>query len=799
MSAIFGTDKGFDEACTENLRKNASDLTLKILALYAMVIVCNLLHHLLRPWSQPRMTSDIVIGLVAGNIGPIKKWSVTVPDALNSMIYFGMVCYMFVLGLEMDPYVLFRWPTRAAKVAYAGMLSTFILASTITPFLRFFKSPSIMRTISLSTALCGTGSPVLTRIITSQKIGKSDIGQLVIAAGMHSDFVSSLVISVCYVAYNDSSSGASESARIEKAVIQGVALFIQSVITASISPVFLKWVNNENPEGKPLKGSHLILSVAFMAVVCSCSTLSGYSPILSAFMAGIFLPREGRVSKWALGKINYFLSTIFYPIFFFWMGYESDFAGFEPGHLLTWGRLLVLLLIAIAGKITGIIISGAILGFNWPESIMIGLLLTVKGHFHIFLAVMARQTGKTTTSTSLVIILVIFFTTLHAPFVVSNIIERARKRSPTHRMALEWLDPMNELRMLLCVRGPHNVASAINFMEISRGTADPGIVVYVTDMIEMTDQIAATLVHKDTDNAKVTDRGVTDMRDQITSAVQAYANENGDGITLRRMLALSTFSLMPRDISNMAEDLLISLIVLPFHKIRRDDGTFDGGHPGFRFVNRKVLRHAPCSVGILVDRGFGLTEKIQEPYSGLNVAVIFIGGKDDREALAYAGRVARHPGVKLTVIRFLVEASTENNNSSRRARASNYRYSLAEEEQEMKLDDECFANFYEKYVAGGPVAYMEKHLANSAETFANLKSMEGQYSLIIVGRGGRVNSVLTLGMNDLEQCPELGPIGDVLSGTGTGTDFSITTSVLIIQQPSLRGELEGLDEDFSIM
>lgn len=204
-----------------------------------------------------------------------------------------------------------------------------------------------------------------------------------------------------------------------------------------------------------------------------------------------------------------------------------------------------------------------------------------------------------------------------------------------------------------------------------------------------------------------------------------------------------------------------------------------------------MLRHAPCSVGILVDRGFGLTEKISGSYVSLNIAVIFIGGKDDREALAYAGRVAWHAGVKLTVIRFLVQ--TNEDMSTRRA--SNYRYNAAEQEKEMKLDDEFFANFYEKHVAGGPVAYSEKHLANSAETFSTLKSLEGQYSLIIVGRGGRVNSVLTVGMNDLEQCPELGPIGDVLSGS----DFSISTSILIIQQPNLRGELDGLDEDFSIM
>lgn len=194
-----------------------------------------------------------------------------------------------------------------------------------------------------------------------------------------------------------------------------------------------------------------------------------------------------------------------------------------------------------------------------------------------------------------------------------------------------------------------------------------------------------------------------------------------------------------------------------------------------------------------MDRGLGSVEKISRSYVSQNVAVIFIGGKDDREALAYAGRVARHPGVKLSVIRFLVDADAEN--AARRA--GTYRISVAEQEEEMRLDDECFAYFYERHVAGGHVAYVEKHLASSSETYSTLKSFEGQYALIIVGRGGggRVNSVLTFGMNDWQQCPELGPIGDVLSGS----EFSVRTSVLIIQQHNLKGELDGLDDDFSIM
>lgn len=202
------------------------------------------------------------------------------------------------------------------------------------------------------------------------------------------------------------------------------------------------------------------------------------------------------------------------------------------------------------------------------------------------------------------------------------------------------------------------------------------------------------------------------------------------------------------------------------------------------------MKGAPCSVAILVDRGFGSINRIHRSSVSVNVAVIFVGGKDDREALAYAGRLAQHPGVKLTVLRLLVESGSENPQPS-----GHHGVNISDQEAEVGLDDECFAQFYEQHIVGGRIAYMEKHLTNSAETFSVLKSFEGMYSLVIVGREGGVNSVLTKGMNDWQQCPELGPIGDVLSGP----DFSLTVSVLVMQQHKLKGEIDGLDDDFTVM
>lgn len=196
------------------------------------------------------------------------------------------------------------------------------------------------------------------------------------------------------------------------------------------------------------------------------------------------------------------------------------------------------------------------------------------------------QMNLTTVSTSIVMVFSILFTIIYAPLIVAKIIERARKRSPTQRMALQLLHPSNELRILLCIRDYEHVASTINLMEISRGLVEPGILVFLTDMVELTDKVAASLSHDD--GITISDPEVKKMRENIDSSLLTFMND-GEGIQLKRKLALATINNMHQDVCILAEDLLVSLIILPFHKQReRVDGKLNNGHSGFRHINRKV-------------------------------------------------------------------------------------------------------------------------------------------------------------------------------------------------------------------
>ncbi|KAK6152478.1 hypothetical protein DH2020_015113 [Rehmannia glutinosa] len=130
---------------------------------------------------------------------------------------------------------------------------------------------------------------------------------------------------------------------------------------------------------------------------------------------------------------------------------------------------------------------------------------------------------------------------------------------------------------------------------------------------------------------------------------------------------------MHEDICHIAEKKRAALIILPFHKQwkREDDQVIEINlGQGWRGVNERVLTNAPCSIAVLVDRGFGLGLGLETGASNRDdpvkrICIPFLGGPDSREALQLGGRMADNPGMRITVIRFSISAGEideQNNN-----------------------------------------------------------------------------------------------------------------------------------------
>jgi hypothetical protein len=255
------------------------------------------------------------------------------------------------------------------------------------------------------------------------------------------------------------------------------------------------------------------------------------------------------------------------------------------------------------------------------------------------------------------------------------------------------------------------------------------------------------------------------------------------GVSIQTLAAVSPYQSMHEDVSVLAEDKHVSLIVVPFHKQQTVDGGMEPINPHVRGFNESLLSTSPCSVAILVDRG--LSAAAARMATEHHVALFFFGGPDDREALAYAWRMVEHPGVTLTIVRFLPP-----DYRSRSVSGSTYRPSVdsdsraitisTEGKSEQEQDEDYLNEFRARNHGNDAISYAMRMVANSEETVAAMRGMDNNlHELYIVGRRpGEVGSPMTATLEEWMENPELGPIGDML----VSSDFSMSVSVLVVQQ-----------------
>ncbi|KAJ4711971.1 Cation/H(+) antiporter like [Melia azedarach] len=371
------------------------------------------------------------------------------------------------------------------------------------------------------------------------------------------------------------------------------------------------------------------------------------------------------------------------------------------------------------------------------------------------------------------ILMAVFTTFMTTPLVMAvyKPARRARIADYKHR-TVERTNSKAQFRILACFHCARNIPSMINLLEASRGIQkSEGLCVYTMHLMEFSERSSAMLVvHKARNNGlPFWNKGRRSDANHIVVAFEAF--QQLSQVSVRPMTSISSISDMHEDICTTAENKRAAIIILPFHKHQRLDGSLEVTRSDFRWVNQRVLEHAPCSVGIFIDRGLGGSTQVSASNVSYSITVLFFGGRDDRKALSYGARMAEHPGINLMVIRFLVGPETAGNivsvdmgsNSSSQLRSA---------------DEEVLSEFKLKVEQDCSLRYEERVVRNTEETIAIIREVS-RCNLLLVGR--MPVGELALALNRGSDCPELGPVGSLL----TSREFS-TASVLVVQQYNSR-------------
>lgn len=361
---------------------------------------------------------------------------------------------------------------------------------------------------------------------------------------------------------------------------------------------------------------------------------------------------------------------------------------------------------------------------------------------------------------------------------------KSTRRSPQYKLRnIQSVGADTDLRILACTHTSSNTSGIIDLIEASNPSKQSPIYVFAVQLVRLTDHKSAMLIVHDACKTNI-DRNNGESESNFTANLfENYALQR-ENVFVQALTVVSTYTTMHEDICTLAEDKRCNLIIIPFHKkSTMDDDILEDTDNSFMGINKNVIKNSPCSVGVFVDRGLSASKILgnynsDSSFMGCHkFALLFLGGTDDREALAYAWRMAAHSRVNLTVIRLILpktavdQLTLDENNESVGEMANTVR--------QKQLDDLYMDEFRFKSMNKPTIKLLEEQVNSWEETHNLIKTMEGEYALCMVGRGqGNMLSFKETSMDCSDDSDELGPLGEAL----VSSRFMTNTSILIIKQ-----------------
>ncbi|XP_058111294.1 cation/H(+) antiporter 15-like [Magnolia sinica] len=740
-------------------------LPLLLFQISLISIITWTMHYLLKPFRQPRIISSIMGGIILGPsiLGRSKSFRKMFFPRESQMLVetaglLGVTFFLFIVGVKMDPTIIKKSGKQSVLLAISNVFFPAILLSFLTLTFNEHIIPaglSINHVMKLSIMTSMTSFPVIAVALTELGMLNSDVGHLLMSSVIIGE-----IFAVSFVSATLAANIAAENQMYAIGMVLSMIVLIVFIICV-FRPISL-WIIKQTPENQPVAKTHIFIIIIGILVTAFIGETIGQHSLFGPFILGLVIPVGPPLGSAMVERIESVALEILMPLYFVSTGLKVNVYAIHD-----WKAMLFLEGIVIIGclaKIAASTLLSVYINIPKQDALVFGLFMCSKGIMEVVILNIWKNDKSIDNQEYIsMIVSILMVTSICTPLVTAIY-------KPTMRyIAYSWRTVQHSVEgnlgpcLLTCVHDEDNVPPIINLLQMSNISRFNPLAVHVLHLVNMVGRASPLLMpYKPTKYPTGTNR--------IMNAFQQYERNYRGHVWLQPFIAIAPHETMHNDICSLAHTKHVSLVIMPFHKQPAVDGRMMLGGSGqsIKIINRNVLEEAPCSVGILVNcRALGGIRQPRQHW--FHLAVLFLGGRDDRETLAYAAWMASNPSVSIYVTR-CVPLDWKLYDSI-----------------EKKLDDEMVAKFKMWVMGNNRVSYREEEVADGVGTVAVIRSMGDMYDLFMVGWGLETETVLTRGLRDWNDDCELGIVGDFLAST----DYSGAAAVLVLRQQARVGSIDG--------
>ena len=318
-----------------------------LLQLVVILGTARVLGLILRYFGQPAVIGEMAAGIVLGPIvfGAELRLPMGVKQQLVAASWIGSlaVAIPMVLGLGV------------AAALYPQLAPDGV---AFWPFALF-----------MAAAMSITAFPVMARILKDRALTQTTVGRLSLTAAAVADVFAWVMLGLVVVL---ASSGQDWSRFFQ--MLGGVAA-LTLVIFLGLKPLIAALLARYASDGKP--DGALLAALLIGTFACAYATeILDVHPVFGAFLFGACLPRDDRLLGALIERIEHLAILVLMPIFFALAGLNTTPDAFVGAGL---GALLLILVVAIVGKVAGGALGARISGQPWRISLAVGSLMNARG------------------------------------------------------------------------------------------------------------------------------------------------------------------------------------------------------------------------------------------------------------------------------------------------------------------------------------------------------------------------------------------------------------------------------------
>ncbi|CAN5219693.1 hypothetical protein BH24ACT1_BH24ACT1_12870 [soil metagenome] len=606
-----------------------SELTGRILLAVAVVILASrAVGFLFSRVRQPRVVGEIVAGILLGpSLMGLILPGVTgylfppeVVDILTVVAQFGLIFFMFLIGLELDLTLVARSGRVAVLVSHVSIVFPFVLGlvASLVVYPLLGTGDFVGFALFLGAALAITAFPVLARILTDTGLHRTRLGALAITCAAIDDVTAWCLLAVVVAVVK--SSGA-----LDVVATIGLSLVFVAAMILVVRPLLARLARSPGTWSR-LHPPVMAALFAGLFLAAWATEEIGIHAIFGAFLLGAVMPRsEGLVAKVA-ERIEDVTVLFLLPVFFVVVGLSTRIGLLDQAVL--WWILLLILGVAVVGKWAGSMLAARAYGQGWRDATALGALMNTRGLTEIVILTIGASLGVVSPALFTIMVVMALVTTLMATPLLGiiyprRLIDREPATSPEHRQTGDRFDH----RVLVGVGSPERSGALLDLArDLCRA---PG------------QRSEAILAHVAPPSGREEVRANLAALDAAATAARAEMGPLGAelmqaGVDTRLRASVGTE--VARELRRLAGEEGADLVVLGWHGVYAKRHELTG-------VVADFLAEASCPVAVLLDHHIGPAD---DPAP---VAVWWSRRAADLAALDVALRIAGGRGGGIRVVR----------------------------------------------------------------------------------------------------------------------------------------------------